>query len=134
MKTRVGRKRLAWKWLCQLDMRYPHLAHRARALNYRDRFLMKYDPAVIAMREERQKRQLDKESQSNNSSDNSSSDEDCKEEKTEDRPSAAVIKKQMVPFVQSTAPQINYLDRSWKRSKITDDTNKEATTRPVSPP
>ena len=79
---------------------------------------MKYDPAVIAMREDRQKRHLD-----DNSSNNSSSDEDCKEEKTEENPSPAK-QQQMVPFVQSTAPQFNYMDRSWKRSKITEDINK----------
>jgi histone arginine demethylase JMJD6 len=33
LKTRTGRKRMAWKWLCQLDEHYPHLADRARKLN-----------------------------------------------------------------------------------------------------
>jgi len=51
LKTRTGRKRMAWKWLCQLDKEYPHLAERARHLNERDNFRMKYDPGEIKRRE-----------------------------------------------------------------------------------
>lgn len=36
---------MAWKWLCQLEEHYPHLAERAKAMNKRDKFLMKYDPS-----------------------------------------------------------------------------------------
>jgi len=56
IKTRVGRKRMAWKWLCQLDERYPELAERARMLNKRDNFRMKYDPEEIRRREREEKR------------------------------------------------------------------------------
>jgi len=56
-KTRTGRKRMAWKWLCALDRRYPHLADRARALNKRDSFVMKYDPSVMAKQEERKQKE-----------------------------------------------------------------------------
>jgi len=59
IKTRSGRKRMAWKLLCALDERgYPQLAARARALNKRDNFIMKYDPAEIEKREiaERQRK------------------------------------------------------------------------------
>jgi histone arginine demethylase JMJD6 len=44
IKTRSGRKRMAWKWLGLLDGHCPHLADRARKLNERDDFHMKYDP------------------------------------------------------------------------------------------
>jgi len=44
LKTRTGRKKMAYKWLCQLDVHYPHLAKRARDLNARDGFVMKYEP------------------------------------------------------------------------------------------
>jgi histone arginine demethylase JMJD6 len=66
LKTRTGRKRMAYKWLCQLDEHYPHLAQRARAMNERDGFVMKYDPVEVKRREEeverrRQLRKLEKE-------------------------------------------------------------------------
>ena len=44
---------MAWKWLCQLDVHYPHLAERARQMNEADGFRMKYDPEEIKRREER---------------------------------------------------------------------------------
>lgn len=47
LKTRSGRKRMAWKWLCALDVHHPDLAARARQLNQRDKFRMKYDPAEM---------------------------------------------------------------------------------------
>lgn len=56
MKTRSSRKRLAWKWLCQLDEHYPHLAERARKMNERDGFVMKYDPEVMKRAEAERRR------------------------------------------------------------------------------
>ena len=58
LETRSGRKRMAWKWLCQLSEQYPHLAKRARVLN-QDGFVMKYDPGEVQRRneEEEPKRQ-----------------------------------------------------------------------------
>ena len=56
LKTRTGRKRMAYKWLCQLDQHYPHLAERARAMNIRDGFVMKYDPVEVMRREEEEQR------------------------------------------------------------------------------
>lgn len=44
VKTRTGRKKMAYKWLLQLEEKYPHLAERAKELNSRDDFVMKYDP------------------------------------------------------------------------------------------
>lgn len=44
LKTRSGRKKLAWKWLNQLEVHYPELAKQAKLLNKRDNFRMKYDP------------------------------------------------------------------------------------------
>jgi histone arginine demethylase JMJD6 len=62
IKTRNSRKKMAWKWLCQLDEHYPHLADLARQMNARDGFRMKYDPAEIKRRqqeeEERRRRKL----------------------------------------------------------------------------
>lgn len=55
MKTRTGRKRMAYKWLCQLDIHYPHLSKRAREFNERDDFVMKYDPEEVARREQRER-------------------------------------------------------------------------------
>jgi histone arginine demethylase JMJD6 len=43
IKTRSSRKRLAWKLLNRLEHEYPALADRARRLNERDRFKMKYE-------------------------------------------------------------------------------------------
>lgn len=51
LKTRTGRKLMAWKWLGQLEDKYPELADRAKALNKRDMFVMKYDPVEIERRE-----------------------------------------------------------------------------------
>lgn len=50
MKTREGRKKMAYKWLCKLDQSYPHLAKRARDLNKSDNFIMKYDPKEVERR------------------------------------------------------------------------------------
>ena len=56
IKTRTGRKRMAWKLLCALDKEgYPELADRARLLNKRDNFVMKYDPVEIEKRERSEK-------------------------------------------------------------------------------
>jgi histone arginine demethylase JMJD6 len=60
LKTRSGRKRMAWKWLQQLDLKYPHLAERARHLNERDHFRMKYDPEILRKRDGEDKRQQKK--------------------------------------------------------------------------
>jgi histone arginine demethylase JMJD6 len=55
IKTRTGRKRMAWKWLCALEKEYPELASRAKAMNKRDRFVMKYDPVEVEKRERAQR-------------------------------------------------------------------------------
>lgn len=47
MKTRSGRKKMAYKWLLRLQDSYPHLAKRARELNHRDGFVMKYDDHAV---------------------------------------------------------------------------------------
>jgi histone arginine demethylase JMJD6 len=60
LKTRSGRKHMAWKWLQQLDLKYPHLAERARHLNERDHFRMKYDPEILRKRDGEDKRQQKK--------------------------------------------------------------------------
>lgn len=51
LKTRTGRKRMAWKWLCALQKHHPDLAKHALALNTRDYFVMKYDPVEVKRRE-----------------------------------------------------------------------------------
>lgn len=55
-KTRTGRKKMAHKWLCQLDVHYPHLAKRARELNQKDGFVMKYEPEEVRRREKEEER------------------------------------------------------------------------------
>jgi len=55
-KTRTGRKKMAYKWLCQLDTHYPHLAKRARELNAQSNFVMKYEPEEVRKREEEEVR------------------------------------------------------------------------------
>jgi len=55
-KTRTGRKKMAYKWLCQLDTHYPHLAQRARELNTQSDFVMKYEPEEVRKREEEENR------------------------------------------------------------------------------
>lgn len=56
VQTRSGRKKMAWKWLHQLDVHYPHLAETARRLNKRDNFVMKYDPVEVRRREKEEDR------------------------------------------------------------------------------
>jgi histone arginine demethylase JMJD6 len=51
LETRTERKMMAWKWLGQLEQDYPALAERAKAMNHRDKFVMKYDPVEIKRRE-----------------------------------------------------------------------------------
>lgn len=43
-KTRSGRKKMAYKWLCEMEKHEPRLYARARALNNEDNYSMKYDP------------------------------------------------------------------------------------------
>ena len=45
---------MAYKWLCQLDVHYPHLSKRAREFNQRDDFVMKYDPEEVTRREQQE--------------------------------------------------------------------------------
>lgn len=61
IKTRTGRKKMASKWLNKLGDHYPHLASRARELNKRDNFVMKYDPEIIARRTRRNEKRAKKE-------------------------------------------------------------------------
>ena len=58
-QTRKGRKKMAWKWLQQLQQHEPALYKRALQLNARDGFAMKYDPAVQEKSETSQKRKSD---------------------------------------------------------------------------
>jgi len=46
---------MAYKWLLKLDEKYPQLAKRARELNKRDDFIMKYDPKEVEKRERDEK-------------------------------------------------------------------------------
>ena len=57
-KTRSGRKRMAWKWLCRLEVEYPDLYQRARAMNKADGYLMKYEERE---REEEERKKREKE-------------------------------------------------------------------------
>ncbi len=50
IKTRTGRKKMAYKWLIKLKEHYPNLYKRAKELNKRDDFVMKYDPDEIEKR------------------------------------------------------------------------------------
>jgi histone arginine demethylase JMJD6 len=58
ISTRTGRKKMAYKWLLELETHYPHLAARAKELNDKDDFVMKYDPVQVEKRRqlERQRR------------------------------------------------------------------------------
>lgn len=47
---------MAWKWLKQLEEKYPHLAERAKELNMRDHFVMKYDPVETERREREERK------------------------------------------------------------------------------
>ena len=60
LKTRTGRKRMAWKWLCQLEHKYPELAARAKAMNRRDGFAMKYDPVEMERREREEREEKER--------------------------------------------------------------------------
>jgi histone arginine demethylase JMJD6 len=64
LKTRTGRKLMAWKWLCQLEEDYPHLAERAKAANRRDNYVMKYDPVEVERRERERKAEQKRRKQS----------------------------------------------------------------------
>jgi len=55
IQTRSGRKKMAYKWLLKLEEPYPHLAKRARELNERDGYVMKYDPKEVEKRERQEK-------------------------------------------------------------------------------
>lgn len=63
LKTRVGRKKMAWKWLCHLENEYPHLAARAKELNMKDNFVMKYDPMEVSKRKREEEKSQRKKKQ-----------------------------------------------------------------------
>ena len=42
---------MAYKWLLKLEETHPDLAKRAKELNKRDNFVMKYDPQEVEKRE-----------------------------------------------------------------------------------
>ena len=65
VKTRSGRKRMAWKWLNRLEVEYPELYARARAMNKADGFLMKYEERE-RMEEERKQREKERRKKQNN--------------------------------------------------------------------
>ena len=48
---RSDRKKMAYKWLLKLEETHPDLAKRAKELNKRDNFVMKYDPQEVEKRE-----------------------------------------------------------------------------------
>jgi len=56
IKTRTGRKKMAYKWLLKLEDAYPNLAKRAKEMNERDNFVMKYDPKEVETREHRERK------------------------------------------------------------------------------
>lgn len=150
MQTRSGRKRLAWKWLCQLEQRYPRLAERAKALNARDKFFMKYDPAVQRMRQEamerlKQKRYLSKHHGGGEEEKKEANDDTVSPPLASDVGSAKPLINGMAkpPFIP-TSLHFSYLDREWKRIPVTDQSQTEPSggeenssvtqSRPVSPP
>jgi histone arginine demethylase JMJD6 len=51
-KTRSGRKLMASKWLNALEISYPSLAERAKYLNRRDKYVLKYDPEELKRKDE----------------------------------------------------------------------------------
>jgi len=55
-KARNSRKKMSWKWLCKLETNYPHLAARAKKMNERDGYVMKYDPIQVEQRRKEEKR------------------------------------------------------------------------------
>lgn len=58
-KTRKGRKKMAYKWLLRLEEHHPRLHERAKELNARDDFVMKYDPAQVRARRDEERRKRD---------------------------------------------------------------------------
>ena len=54
VKTRTGRKKMAFKWLNKLQISYPHLARRALELNEKDKFVRKYDPEEVERRKRKE--------------------------------------------------------------------------------
>ena len=129
-QTRSGRKRLAWKWLGQLEQRYPRLAERARALNARDKFIMKYDPVAQKMRQDfiehlEQKRQWHKREEKEEEKKEANNAEELARMK--DGGATPLMNAGIKPRYIPTSSQIAHLDREWKRIRISDP-------RAVSPP
>ena len=72
LKTRTGRKKMAYKWLKKLEESYPHLAARAVQLNKEDKFVMKYDPKEIEKQEKKERKEKEKKKSNKESSSSSS--------------------------------------------------------------
>lgn len=154
MQTRSGRKRLAWKWLGELEHRYPRLAERAKALNARDKFVMKYDPAVQKMREDWQARLEQQRRQNHHQQRGRETDEEEKKEangmesNSSEQPAAGPNHEMAKPMLNGSrlfspyvpSSQIAHLDRGWKRVRTTGDEDEGAEKkqqqprRTVSPP
>ncbi len=73
-ETRSGRKRMAEKWLSELDKRRPDLAKRARELNEKDGYNMEEELKLSREKKKQKKKKNSSDSSSSDSSDDDSSD------------------------------------------------------------
>jgi len=64
LKARSDRKKMAVKWLESLTKEYPDLAKRARELNERDAFVLKYEDAVLSQKQKLSENKLKRKYQS----------------------------------------------------------------------
>lgn len=73
-ETRVGRKRMAEKWLSELEKKRPDLAKRARELNEQDGYNMEEELRLSREKKKQKKKKKSSDSSSSDSSDDDSSD------------------------------------------------------------
>lgn len=73
-ETRVGRKRMAEKWLSELEKQRPDLAKRARELNEQDGYNMEEELRLSREKKKQKKKKKSSDSSSSDSSDDDSSD------------------------------------------------------------
>lgn len=113
IKTRTGRKKMAYKWLKELECKYPHLAARALELNHRDNFVMKYDPEEIERRKG-QEEKLAKKKKEDTKSDKRNSSENERESGNNGR---FVVNNDESHLISSRTDKACY-DRDAKRSRV----------------
>jgi len=89
--TRVGRKKMACKWLAQLRAKYPDLATQADEMNEKDNFLMYYEARALKEKKRKEKEEAKERKRANKENKESKKKSEASAEKKTAEASAACV-------------------------------------------